>query len=155
MVYFWGIAALAAAIVIARFAAKSFQRQRLARPSRSRASDPRVQRAAGRPDRPIPPHRGREWQAPWPALDRLRAIGAPLFAVDDATGDLIALVAATVSFEAIEGGGMEDVEAVGNLRSATAVFMHRGAGWITDGRVIFNLEPPEALAKFGTLRRLT
>lgn len=82
--------------------------------------------------------------------------GPPLFAVDDATGELIALVAATISFAAIEGGGMEDVEAVGNLRSATAVFMHRGQGWITEGRVIFNLEPAEALAKFqGTLRPLT
>lgn len=81
--------------------------------------------------------------------------GPPLFAVDDATGELIALAAATISFAAIEGGGMEEVEAVGNLRSATAVFMHRGAGWITDGRVIFNLEPAEALAKFqGTLRPL-
>ena len=81
--------------------------------------------------------------------------GSPLFAVDDATGELIALIAATISFAAIEGGGMEEVEAVGNLRSATAVFMHRGEGWMTDGRVIFNLEPAEALAKFqGTLRPL-
>jgi hypothetical protein len=33
--------------------------------------------------------------------------------------------------------------------------MHRGEGWMTDGRVIFNLEPAEALAKFqGTLRPL-
>ena len=81
--------------------------------------------------------------------------GPPLFAIDDATGELIALIAATISFAAIEGGGMEEVEAVGNLRSATVVFMHRGDGWITDGRVIFNLEPAESLAKFqGTLRPL-
>lgn len=81
--------------------------------------------------------------------------GAPLFAVDDQSGELVALVAATVSFAAIEGGGMEEVEAVGNLRSATAVFLHRGEGWFTDGRVIFNLEPQEALAKFpGVLRRV-
>ena len=81
--------------------------------------------------------------------------GPPLFAIDDATSELIALIAATISFAAIDGGGMEEVEAVGNLRSATAVFMHRGQGWITDGRVIFNLEPAEALAKFqGTLRPL-
>lgn len=81
--------------------------------------------------------------------------GPPLFAVDDRSGELIAMLGATISFAAIEGGGMEDVEAVGNLRSATAVFMHRGEGWMTDGRVIFNLEPAEALAKFqGTLRAL-
>jgi len=79
--------------------------------------------------------------------------GAPLFAVDEATGELVALVAATVSFAAIEGGGMEDVEAVGNLRSATATFVYRRHAWGTDGRVIFNLEPAEALAKFaGALR---
>ncbi|WP_428303578.1 hypothetical protein [Lacipirellula sp.] len=79
--------------------------------------------------------------------------GAPLFAVDTATGELVALVAATVSFAAIEGGGMEEVEAVGNLRSATATFVYRRHAWGTDGRVIFNLEPAEALAKFaGALR---
>ena len=79
--------------------------------------------------------------------------GAPLFAVDAATGELVALVAATVSFAAIEGGGMEEVEAVGNLRSATATFVYRRHAWATDGRVIFNLEPAEALAKFaGALR---
>ena len=66
----------------------------------------------------------------------------------DGHARLYALVAATISFEAIEGGGMEDVEAVGNLRSATAVFLHRDRQWTTDGRVIFNLEPAEALARF-------
>lgn len=81
--------------------------------------------------------------------------GAPLFAVDEATGELVALVAATVSFAAIEGGGMEEVEAVSNLRSATATFMYRRHAWTTDGRVIFNLEPAEALTKFtGALRAL-
>ena len=54
-----------------------------------------------------------------------------LFATDRANGDLYALVGTTVSFEAIPGGGMEDVEAVGNLRSATAVFIHRGGRWTT------------------------
>ena len=44
MVYLWSIAALAAAIVIARFAAKTFKRQRLARAAaESRASDPGIQ----------------------------------------------------------------------------------------------------------------
>jgi hypothetical protein len=74
--------------------------------------------------------------------------GPPIFAVDESNGELIALVSTTISFAAIEGGGMEEVEAVANLRSATAVFMHRGKGWETDGRVIFNLEPAEAIARF-------
>lgn len=71
--------------------------------------------------------------------------GAPLFAVDRANGELYALVAATISFEAIEGGGMEEVEAVGNLRDATAVFVHRDGQWATDGRAVFNLNPAGAL----------
>lgn len=71
--------------------------------------------------------------------------GDPLFAVDRANGDLYALVNVTVSFSAIEGGGMEEVEAVGNLRAATAVFIHRAGDWSTDGRVVFNLNPDEAL----------
>ena len=74
--------------------------------------------------------------------------GPAIFAIDPSTQELYALVAVTISFEAIEGGGMEEVEAVGNLRSATAVFVHRGNRWTTDGRVIFNLEPDEALARF-------
>ena len=69
---------------------------------------------------------------------------ARLFARDLATGELIALVSATISFEAIAGGDMEGVEAVGNLRFATAVFVHRHGQWTTDGRVIFNLEPSQA-----------
>ena len=71
-----------------------------------------------------------------------------LFARDTATGELIALVGVTVSFEAVPGGEMEDVEAVGNLRSATAVFIHRRGAWTTDGRVVFNLEPEQAMACF-------
>ncbi|NDH94520.1 MAG: hypothetical protein EBZ13_08325, partial [Planctomycetia bacterium] len=54
---------------------------------------------------------------------------------------LKALVAIEVSFEAIEGGGMEEVEAVSNIRAATAEFLHDGSRWHTDGRVFFNLAP--------------
>jgi hypothetical protein len=85
--------------------------------------------------------RGLRWKA-------VELNGAPLFAVDPA-GVLYALTGATISFEAIEGGGMEDVEAVGNLRSATAVFVLRDGKWTSDGRVIFNLEPAEAIERFG------
>ena len=70
------------------------------------------------------------------------------FASEPETGQLRAFVGVTVSFEAIEGGGMEDVEAVGNLRAATAVFEYNGAIWSTQGRVIFNLEPQEAIVHF-------
>jgi hypothetical protein len=70
------------------------------------------------------------------------------FAMDASTGELVALVGATISFEAVEGGDMEEVEAVGNLRSATVVYVHRGGRWTTEGRTIFNLEPSQALEKF-------
>src|SRR5690349_150830 len=40
-----------------------------------------------------------------------------LLARDRATGETIGLVPVTISFEAIPGGGMEDVEAVSNLRA--------------------------------------
>ncbi len=83
----------------------------------------------------------------WTSVD---LSGQPLFAADIASGELYALIGVTIGFAAVEGGGMEDVEAVGNLRSATAVFVYRNGEWTTDGRVIFNLEPAEALQRFHT-----
>jgi hypothetical protein len=71
-----------------------------------------------------------------------------LLARDRATGQLVALVGVTISFEAIPGGGMEEVEAVGNLRAATAVFNWDGRQWTTDGRAVFNLEPREVLDRY-------
>jgi hypothetical protein len=64
------------------------------------------------------------------------------------SGELSAFVAIVVGFEAIEGGGMESVEAVGNLREATAVFRVHQGHWCTDGRAIFNLNPSEAVEYF-------
>ena len=54
----------------------------------------------------------------------------------------------TIQFEATVGGDMEDVEAVGNLRAGTAVFLHDGEQWSTEGRTLYNLEPGEALSHF-------
>jgi hypothetical protein len=71
-----------------------------------------------------------------------------VLARDRGNGELVGLVGVTISFEAIEGGGMEDVEAVGNLRAATAVFTHNGREWTTQGRAIFNLEPREVLTRY-------
>jgi hypothetical protein len=61
------------------------------------------------------------------------------------SGELSAFVGVTIGFEAIEGGGMEDVEAVGNLRAGTAVFRVERGHWQTDGRALFNLTPAEAV----------
>jgi hypothetical protein len=70
------------------------------------------------------------------------------FARDRDTGNLRALVGVTISFRAIEGGGMEDVEAVSNLRAATAVFLFENQQWTTIGRVLFNVNPDEAIARY-------
>jgi len=64
-----------------------------------------------------------------------------IYARDRKTGGLKALVAIEVSFEAVEGGGMEHVEAVSNVRAATAEFLYDGGRWRTEGRVYFNLAP--------------
>jgi hypothetical protein len=66
-----------------------------------------------------------------------------VYARDRRKGMLKALVAIEVSFEAVEGGGMEEVapETVGRVRAATAEFFHDGARWQTAGRVYFNLAP--------------
>lgn len=74
--------------------------------------------------------------------------GEPLFATDRVTAELYALVTATISFEAIAGGDMEDVEAVSNLRCATAIFVYRDHLWTTDGRAVFNLEPDQSLQRY-------
>ncbi len=71
-----------------------------------------------------------------------------LYARHRQTGELRAFVAVTIGFEAVEGGGMEHVEAVGNLRAATAVFHVERGRWSTDGRALFNLNPAEAIAYY-------
>lgn len=71
-----------------------------------------------------------------------------VMARDRANGDIVGLVGVTVSFDAVEGGAMEDVEAVGNLRAATAVFTHDRRKWATQGRVVFNLEPREVITRY-------
>ena len=70
------------------------------------------------------------------------------FARDKTTGELRALVALNISFEAIEGGDMEDNPNVGRIRAATAVFLHRNNRWETDGRAIMNLGPEKAIEHF-------
>jgi hypothetical protein len=67
------------------------------------------------------------------------------FARERATGRMAALVAVTIAFEAIEGGDMEGVEAVGNLRNASAVFFYDRGRWRTIGKAIFNFNPGEAI----------
>ncbi len=71
------------------------------------------------------------------------------YARDRKSGQLSAFVAVSIKFEAIPGGGMEEVEAVNNAKYGTAVFhydaKHR---WIPEGQPIFNLHPNEAVERY-------
>jgi len=57
-------------------------------------------------------------------------------------------VPVTIQFEAIEGGDMEGLPAVGNLRNASAVFFFERGQWRTVGKAVFNMNPDEALVHF-------
>lgn len=70
------------------------------------------------------------------------------FARDRKSGQLAALVGVTVRFEAVEGGDMEGLPAVNNLRNASAVFFFHRGQWHSVGKVIFNLNPAEAIEHF-------
>lgn len=70
------------------------------------------------------------------------------WARDRRNGKLKALVPVTIGFEAEPGGDMEEVEAVGNLRAGTAVFVCEGGEWTTAGQAIFNLDPMQAIEHF-------
>jgi len=74
---------------------------------------------------------------------------------DKQSGQIHALVGVTIAFEAIEGGDMEGIEAVGNLRNASAVYFLQGGQWQTAGRAVFNLNPAEAVEHFkGSYERI-
>jgi hypothetical protein len=81
----------------------------------------------------------------WKSCDFQDAV---LLARDKANGELIGLAAVTIAFEAIAGGAMEDVEAVGNLRAGTAILTWKGNEWTTAGRAVFNLEPRQVLEQY-------
>src|SRR5262245_28735274 len=67
---------------------------------------------------------------------------------DRCSGEILAFVPVTIAFEAIPGSDMEGLPAVGNLRSASAVFTWRTRRWVTAGRAVFNLSPAEAIRHF-------
>ena len=69
------------------------------------------------------------------------------FARDKKSGLLTAFVAVNIRFEAIEGGDMEDVAAVSNIRDAAAVFHYQNGRWGTGGRALFNMNPDDAILR--------
>lgn len=82
----------------------------------------------------------------WKALDWGERVE---LAREKETGRLAALAEVTISFEAVEGGDMEGVAAVGNLRNASALFFYHKGEWHTTGKALFNLNPDEVIARFG------
>jgi hypothetical protein len=69
------------------------------------------------------------------------------FGRDVESGMLTAFVSVYISFEAVEGGDMEDVEAVGLLRDAAALFHFTNGCWGTGGRALFNMNSSDALQR--------
>lgn len=67
------------------------------------------------------------------------------FAHDRRTGLLTAFVAVNIRFEAVEGGEMDGVAAVGTVRDAAALFHYRDGVWGTGGRALFNMNPRDAV----------
>lgn len=70
------------------------------------------------------------------------------FARELESGLITAFVSVHVSFEAIAGSDMEEVEHVGLLRDGCALFHFQRGQWGTGGRVLFNMNPDDALKLF-------
>jgi hypothetical protein len=81
----------------------------------------------------------------WLECDWLDAV---TFGRDVKSGMLTAFAAVNIRFEAIEGGDMEGLEAVGMVRDAAALFHYHRGQWGTGGRALFNMNPTDALAHF-------
>ncbi len=69
------------------------------------------------------------------------------FARDLESGLLTAFVGVEIHFEAVEGGEMEEVEAVSTIRDAAAVFHYRAGQWGTGGKALFNMNPADAITR--------
>ena len=62
-----------------------------------------------------------------------------------ATGELSAFVEVTVALEGIGHSTTSATDLMSNLQAGTAVFRFDKDHWVTDGRVILNLSPNEAI----------
>lgn len=60
---------------------------------------------------------------------------------------LTAFVSVEIHFEAVEGGDMEEVEAVGDVRDASALFHYQNGIWGTGGKALFNMNPSAAVER--------
>ncbi len=85
--------------------------------------------------------RGLRWQA-------ISFVGEPILARQRLGGQLLAFVPLIIQFSAIPGSDMEDLPAVAEAKSATAVFFLEDGHWETSGRTLFNLTPREVLQHY-------
>lgn len=74
-------------------------------------------------------------------------LDAVSFARERDTGLITAFAGINIRFEAIEGGDMEDVAAVGTVRDAVAVFHFHQGNWGTGGKALFNMNAEEAVSR--------
>jgi hypothetical protein len=75
--------------------------------------------------------------------------GEAILTRDTTTRGITAFVPVEVMFEPVEGGDLEDVPAARLPRPATAIFTFARGHWHTDGRIVFNLSPAQAIDQFG------
>lgn len=66
---------------------------------------------------------------------------------DTKTAMLTAFVSIELHFEAIEGGDMEEVDAVGTVRDACAVFHYERGNWGTGGKALFNMNAEDVVER--------
>lgn len=112
-----------------QFAVRQFRRQR----EQIEAKFLDLARGIGKP-------RGLRWiDCDW--------LSAVTFARDRQTGLITAFAGINIRFEAIEGGDMEDVAAVGTVRDAVAVFHFHQGNWGTGGKALFNMNAEEAISR--------
>ena len=65
------------------------------------------------------------------------------------TGELSAFVAITVALEGVGHPASSVGDLIGNLRAGTAIFRFDKDHWETEGRLLLNLSPGEALRRYG------
>jgi hypothetical protein len=80
--------------------------------------------------------------------------GDAVLARDLASRRIVAFVPVEIRFEPVAGSDMEDVPAAREPRPAAAVFTFVRGHWHTDGRVVFNHTPEQAVASLGKGYRL-
>ncbi|MGA2616823.1 MAG: hypothetical protein ABSF26_04380 [Thermoguttaceae bacterium] len=64
------------------------------------------------------------------------------------TGELSAFVAITVALEGVSHPASSPGDLIGNLRAGTAIFRFDRDHWETEGRLLLNLSPGEALRRY-------